>query len=301
MPKEPEVREGFSPSQYLLNVLIDSTESSVKTGEWTNYALCQTCTKARGKINVCVAENGQVVMLSVCNSREDKARNAIVVPLPGQNARSLQKEILHSVRQASLGAKLDDSVSGQCLENLNAVQVIQASGHTNSFSVQGGRSEMPKSAGDKTKRLQVVEGTSEKTVAPGDPDRPNVYSRRFPETVRLAAEAEEVYLALLKLRPDHGGKMEEDGTFTMEKAVQLLDGLAHSLGKSPLWWKKGWDMLLDINPHIIERLANGSGIMIHHIHLESDQTTHSSSNHLKHPHCLPYLLKQPLNDKFLRT
>lgn len=129
MPKESGVREGFSPSLYLLNVLIASTESSVQTGEWTNHSLCQTCTKARRKINVCVAENGQVVMLSVCNSQESKARNVIVAPLLGQSTSNLQQKIIHSVRRAKIAIKLDDAVSGQCLENLNAVQVNVSSDH----------------------------------------------------------------------------------------------------------------------------------------------------------------------------
>lgn len=384
MPKESEVREGFSPSQYLLDVLITSAKSSVKTGQWLDCTLCQTCTKDRQKVNVCVAENGQAVLLSVCNSQESKARNAILTPLPGQNTATLQKELLRFVRQTRLGAKLDNSVSGQCLENLNAVLMIPSSSCSPQFSVQGGRAEMSNIAGDRNNCLKVASllatkvaskvmgikevkltGTTilcaraqaleedqsclmirdgkvawhfcqhkhfttqmfeltpenghtaatltedllaylpeicgsncvhtvkemeclterdaarearQKPSAPGDAIKSSIYSRRFPEVITLPKEAEEVYLTLLSLRHDHGGKMEEDGTFILEKAVQLLDGVASSLGKAPLWWQAGWNMLLDISPKIVEHPHKGSGMLIHHIRLDSDLTAHCLHN-----------------------
>lgn len=384
MPKESEVREGFSPSQYLLDVLITSAKSSVKIGQWLDCALCQTCTKDRQKVNVCVAENGQAVLLSVCNSQESKARNAILTPLPGQNTATLQKELLRFVRQTRLGAKLDNSVSGQCLENLNAASMIPSSSCQPQFSIQGGRAEMSNIVGDRKNCLKVTSmlaskvaskvmgikeiklaGTTilctraqaleenqaclmtrdgkvvwhfcqykhlttqmfeltpenghtaatltedllaylpeicgsncvhtvkemeclterdsarearQKPSAPGDAIKSSIYSQRFPETIKLPKEAEEVYLTLLRLRSDYGVKIEEDGTFILEKAVQLLDGVASSLGKAPLWWQAGWNMLLDINPKIVEHPHKGSGMLIHHIRLDSDLIAHCSHN-----------------------
>ncbi|MBU1202544.1 hypothetical protein KKH39_00640 [Patescibacteria group bacterium] len=118
---------------------------------------------------------------------------------------------------------------------------------------------------------QLVNKYSRPAISqPEDPSH-ILYSRRFPQPIKLPEKTEEVYLALLLLLPTYGqALLDVSGVFLLPNPVRLLDEFAHNLGKQKLWWQTGWSQLLKITPKIIERARNGKGMLVHRIRLESN-------------------------------